>query len=119
FQVDLVATFLPLRLDDEEGFREDLDALDLTADVLAATGGGIVLLADAERPERAAVSGQPEQMAQRTLSAAQLDRAADRLERAVERCAERGLRAALHPHAATSVESAEENEASLVRNTPE
>ena len=87
FEVDLVATFLPVRLDDEEGFREDLDALDLTTEVLAATGGGIVLLADAERPERAAVSGQPEKMAQRALSAGQLDRAADRLERAVERCA--------------------------------
>jgi inosose dehydratase len=118
FEVDLVATFLPLRLDDEEGFREDLDALDLTADVLAATGGGIVLLADAERPERAAVSGQPEKMAQRALSAEQLDRAADRLERAVERCAERGLRAALHPHAATYVESEEETEAILERTSP-
>src|SRR5205823_9788611 len=72
FQADLVATFLPLRPDDEAGFREDLDALDLTADVPAATGGGIVLLADAEPPERAAVSGQPEKMAQRALSTEQL-----------------------------------------------
>ena len=117
FEVDLVATFLPLRLDDEEGFRKDLDALDLTTEVLAATGGGIVLLADAERPERAVVSGQPEKMAQRALSAEQLDRAADRLERAVERCAERGLRAALHPHAATYVESEEETEAILERTS--
>ena len=118
FGVDLVATFLPVRLDDEDGFREDLDALDLTTEVLAATGGGIVLLADAERPERAVVSGQPEKMAQRALSAEQLDRAADRLERAVERCAERGLRAALHPHAATYVESEEETEAILERTSP-
>ncbi len=117
FEVDLVATFLPLRLDDEEGFRKDLDALDLTTEVLAATGGGIVLLADAERPERAVVSGQPEKMAQRALSAEQLDRAADRLERAVERCTERGLRAALHPHAATYVESEEETEAILERTS--
>jgi len=118
FQVELVATFLPLRLDDEEGFREDLDALDLTADVLMAAGGGIVLLADAERPERAAVSGRPEKMAQQALSAEQLDRAADRLERAVERCAVRGLRAALHPHAATYVEAEVETEAILERTSP-
>src|SRR5262249_6740936 len=42
FDVELVATFLPLRLDDEDAFREDLGELDRTTDVLAATGGGIV-----------------------------------------------------------------------------
>jgi inosose dehydratase len=119
FDVELVATFLPLRLDDEDGFREDLDALDRTTEVLAATGGGIVLLADAERPERAAISGQPALIAQHGLSAEQLDRAAERLERAVERCADRGLRAALHPHAATFVESEAETEAILQRTTLE
>ena len=119
FDVELVATFLPLRLDDEDGFRQDLDALDRTTEVLAATGGGIVLLADAERPERAAISGQPALVAQNGLSAEQLDRAAERLERAVGRCVERGLRAALHPHAATFVESEAETEAILERTPSE
>jgi inosose dehydratase len=119
FDVELVATFLPLRLDDEEGFRQDLDALDRTTEVLAATGGGIVLLADAERPERAAISGQPARIVESGLSPEQLDRAADRLERAVERCVARGLRAALHPHAATYIESEEEAEAILERTSSE
>lgn len=119
FGVELVATFLPLRLDDEDDFRQDLDALDQTTEVLAATGGGIVLLADAERPERAAISGQPELTAELALSPAQLDDAADRLERAAAQCARRGLRAALHPHAATYIESEAETEAILERLSPE
>jgi inosose dehydratase len=117
FEVELVATFLPLRLDDEDGFRADLDALDRTAEVLEAAGGGVVLLADAERPVRAAVSGRPEEMAQHALSPEQLDRAAARLERAASRCAERGLSAALHPHAASYVESPDEVEEILERTT--
>lgn len=115
FGVELVATFLPLRLDDEDGFLSDLQALDRTAEVLEAAGGGIVLLADAERPERAAVSGRPEQMALRRLPDEELDRAADRLDRAASLCAERGLGAALHPHAASYLESPEEVEAILAR----
>jgi len=119
FGVELVATFLPLHLDDEDAFRQDLDALERTTEVLAATGGGIVLLADAERPERAAISGQPELMAEQALSPEQFDRAADRLERAAAQCGERGLRAALHPHAATYIESEAETEAILERLSPE
>jgi inosose dehydratase len=119
FDVELVATFVPLRLDDEEAFRDDLEVLGRTAEVLAATGGGIVLLADAERAERAAISGQPERIARNGLSPEQLDRAAERLERAAERCAERGLRAALHPHAATYIETEDEIEAILERTPSE
>jgi inosose dehydratase len=115
FGVELVATFLPLRLDDEDGFDDDLRALDRTTEVLAATGGGVVLLADAERPTRTAVSGQPDKIAANGLSDEQLDRAAERLDRAAARCAERGLGAALHPHAATYLESPEELEAILDR----
>jgi inosose dehydratase len=117
FGVELVATFLPLRLDDEDGFRADLDELDRTAEVLAAAGGGIVLLADAERPARAAVSGRPAAMARHALSGQELDRAGERLDRAAARCAERGLSAALHPHAATYIESPDEVEAILERTS--
>jgi inosose dehydratase len=119
FGVELVATFLPLRLDDEEGFGGDLDALDRTAEVLAATGGGLVLLADAERRARAATSGRPEEIAKNSLSPSQLDAAAERLERAAARCAELGLRAALHPHAATFIETEDETEAILARTSAE
>jgi inosose dehydratase len=117
FGVELVATFLPLRLDDEDGFRADLDELDRTAEVLAAAGGGIVLLADAGRPARAAVSGRPAEMARHALSGQELDRAGERLDRAAARCAERGLSAALHPHAATYIESPDEVEAILERTS--
>ena len=115
FDVELVATFLPLRLDDEDDFDDDLRALDRTTEVLAATGGGLVLLADAERPGRAAISGQPAKITANGLSEEQLDRAAERLDRAAARCIERGLGAALHPHAATYLESPEEVEAILDR----
>jgi inosose dehydratase len=117
FGVELVATLLPLQLDDEDGFRADLDELDRTAEVLAAAGGGIVLLADAGRPARAAVSGRPAEMARHALSGQELDRAGERLDRAAARCAERGLSAALHPHAATYIESPDEVEAILERTS--
>jgi inosose dehydratase len=115
FEVELVATFLPLRLDDEDGFRADLADLDRTTEVLAATGGGIVLLADAERPERAAIAGRPDDLARDGFSPEQLDAAAERLERAADLCRGRGLRAALHPHAATYVETPAETDAILER----
>ena len=114
FAVELVATFLPLRLDDEAAFRSDLADLERTTEVLAAAGGGIVLLADAERPERAAIAGRPDELARDGFSPEQFD-AAERLERAAELCRGRGLRAALHPHAATYVETPEETDAILGR----
>jgi inosose dehydratase len=112
FDVELVATFLPLRLDAEEAFREDLAELDRTTEVLAATGGGIVLFADAERPERVVIGNRLD-----GLSQEQLDRAAERLEQAADLCAGRGLRAALHPHAASYIETAEETDAILERTS--
>jgi inosose dehydratase len=114
-----VATFLPLRLDDRDGFAEDLAALDVTAEVLAATGEGLVILADQERPERTRVSGQPEQVRATMWSPETFDLAAEHLEIARARCAEQGLRASFHPHAATYVESPEEIDALLSRTPPE
>ncbi|MFN2629941.1 MAG: sugar phosphate isomerase/epimerase family protein [Gaiellaceae bacterium] len=119
FQIEVVATFLPLRLDDEQGFVADLAALDRATEVLAATGGRLVILADAERPERVRASGRPERMRELAWSDTTLDEAARRLERALERCAERGLRAAIHPHAATCLETQEETEAILERTPSE
>jgi inosose dehydratase len=115
FDVELVATFLPLRLDDEETFSSDLGDLERTTEVLAATGGGIVLLADAERPDRAAIAGRPDDLARDGFSPEQFDAAAERLQRAAQLCRERGLRAALHPHAATYVETPAETDAILER----
>ncbi|HST19383.1 MAG TPA: TIM barrel protein [Gaiellaceae bacterium] len=108
FGVELVATFLPLRLDDEAGFVEDLGALDRTVEVLEATGGGVVLLADMETPDRARAAGNEERRRQTAWDGETVDRAAERLQRATEIVRGRGLDVALHPHAATHIESEEE-----------
>src|SRR6266704_3686463 len=82
YGVELIATFLPLRLDDPDGFEQDLAALDRTVEILEATGdGGIVLLADIETPERARAAGSDERRHATAWDAATLDRAAERLQR--------------------------------------
>jgi inosose dehydratase len=113
--VELIATFLPLRLDDATGFEEDLGALDRTVEVLEATGGGIVLLADMETPERARAAGSEERRQATAWDDETVERAAERLQSAAEIVRRRGLDVALHPHAATHVESAEETEQMLSR----
>ena len=108
FGVELVATFLPLRLDDEAGFAVDLGALDRTVEVLEATGGGVVLLADMETPDRARAAGNEERRRASAWDGGTVDRAAGRLQRATDIVRGRGLDVALHPHAATHIESEEE-----------
>lgn len=115
YGVELIATFLPLRLDDPAGFEEDLSALDRTVEVLEATGGGIVLLADMETPERARAAGSEERRRASAWDADTVERAAERLQSAAEIVRGRGLDVALHPHAATHVESADETEQMLSR----
>jgi inosose dehydratase len=113
--VELIATFLPLRLGDPAGFEEDLGALDRTVEVLEATGGGIVLLADMETPDRARAAGSDERRRATAWDAETVERAAERLQSAAEIVRARGLDVALHPHAATHVESVEETEQMLSR----
>jgi inosose dehydratase len=113
--IELVATFLPLRLDDEDGFQEDLGALDRTVEVLEASGGGIVLLADMETPERARAAGSEERRRATGWEGDTVDRAAERLQRATDVVRGRGLDVALHPHAATHVESEAETDRMLER----
>ncbi len=115
YGVELIATFLPLRLGDADGYEEDLRALDRTVEVLEATGGGVVLLADMETPDRARAAGNDERRRATGWDADTVERAAERLQRATEIVRARGLEAALHPHAATHVESEDETEAMLAR----
>ena len=115
FGVELVATFLPLRLDDEAGFAEDLGALDRTVEVLEATGGGVVLLADMETPDRARGAGNEDRRRATAWEGETVDRAAERLQRAADIVRGRGLDVALHPHAATHIESEEEVDRVLAR----
>lgn len=116
YGVKLIATFLPLRLDDSGGFEEDLGALDRTVEVLEATGGGIVLLADMETPERARAAGNEERRRATAWDADTVERAAERLQRAADIVRGRSLDVALHPHAATHIESGEETEQMLSRS---
>jgi inosose dehydratase len=116
YGVELIATFLPLRLDDADGFAEDLGALDRTVEVLEAAGqGGIVLLADMETPERAEAAGSDERRRAAAWDKETAGRAAERLQQAADIVRARGLDVALHPHAATHIESIEETEAMLDR----
>lgn len=115
YGVELIATFLPLRLDDPDGFAEDLKPLDRVVEVLEATGGGIMLLADMETPDRARAAGSLDRMAATGWDDETFDRAAERLMHAAELVRARGLDVALHPHAATHVESEEELEKMLER----
>src|SRR5262249_44846283 len=96
-------------------FADDLTALDRTVEVLEATGGGIVLLADMETPERARAAGSDERRRQTGWDEETTDRAAERLQRAAESGRARGLDVARHPHAATHVESEDEAERMLAR----
>jgi inosose dehydratase len=113
--VKLVATFLPLRLGDPSGFEEDLATLDRTVEVLEATGGGVVLLADMETPDRARAAGSDARRRETGWDDETVERAAERLQRATEIVRGRGLDVALHPHAATHIESESETDRILER----
>jgi inosose dehydratase len=112
----LVGAFAPIRIASEEGFRDDLRFLDDTIAILAATGavGPVVLAAD-ENETRLAVAGRPEARAATSLRGDELERAAERVQRAAERAASHGVGVAFHPHTATYIESPEEVAALLER----
>ena len=71
YGLELVGAFAPLRIADEEGFRNDLAFLDRTIDILAAAGshGPVVLAAD-ENETRLAVAGRPDATRETTWSCA-------------------------------------------------
>jgi inosose dehydratase len=115
----LVGAFAPIRIADEDGFREDLDFVDRTIAVLAATGarGPIVLAAD-ENETRLRVAGRPDARAATSLSGDRLKAAAERVEQAAERARAAGVTAAFHPHTATYIEGPEEVAAFLDATDP-
>jgi inosose dehydratase len=119
YGLELVGAFAPIRIADEEGFRDDLAFLDRTIAVLAATGarGPVVLAAD-ENETRLRVAGRPEARAATSLSGDALARAAERVELAASRAAEAGVSAAFHPHTATYIEGPEEVAALLEATDP-
>jgi inosose dehydratase len=119
FGLELVGAFVPLRLADEEGFRDDLEELPRTIEILRGRPAAVVLLADAGTPGRFAAAGRPNELRRTALEGAALDRAAARLASAAERCREAGLTAALHPEIGSYAEAPTEVEAFLDRVDPE
>jgi inosose dehydratase len=120
YGLELVGAFAPIRIADEDGFREDLDFVDQTVAVLAATGarGPIVLAAD-ENEERLRVAGRPEARAATSLGGERLAAAAARVEEAAGRARAAGVTAAFHPHTATYIEGPEEVAAFLEATDPD
>jgi len=100
--MELVGGFAPLRFDDETEFSEDVETwLDPVVKVLKATGArGPVVLAGAE------ISG-PREHPDAMFFA--------RVNRAVDRCRERGVGVVFHHHAGTHVETPAEIEALLAQ----
>src|SRR5690349_15166990 len=102
YGLELVGAFAPLRIADEEGFREDLAFLDRTIAILAATGArGPVVLAGDENEIRLAAAGRPDAVRATALSDDEFRRAAERIQSAAERARADGVAAAFHPHTAT------------------
>jgi len=120
YALELVGAFAPLRIADEDGFREDLAFLDLTIEILAAAGArGPVVLAGDENDIRLAAAGRPDAQRETALRGDAFRRAAERVEFAARRALDRGVAATFHPHTATYVESPEEVAALLDATDPE
>jgi inosose dehydratase len=117
--LELVGAFVPLRIADEDGFRDDMAFLDQTIATLAAAGsrGPVVLAAD-ENEVRLAVAGRLEERAATSLQGDDLRRAAERVQLAAQRAHDGGVAAAFHPHVATYIEGPEEVDALLEATDP-
>jgi inosose dehydratase len=119
YGLELVGAFAPLRIEDEDGFGEDLAFLDRTIEILAATGArGPVVLAGAENDVRLAAAGRPERTHATGLKGDDFKHAAERISRAADRARDGGVAAAFHPHTATYIENPEEVAALLDATDP-
>jgi len=120
YGLELVGAFAPLRIADEDGFRDDLAFLDQTIATLAAAGArGPVVLAGDENEARLAAAGRPDAARQAALPPDEFRRAADRVERAARRAIDAGVQATFHPHTGTHVESPDEVASLLEHTDPE
>jgi inosose dehydratase len=120
YGLELVGAFSPLRIEEADGFREDLAFLDRTIEILAATGArGPVVLAGAENDVRLAAAGRPERTHATGLKGDDFKRAAERVERAADRAREGGVAAVFHPHTATYIENPDEVAALLDATDPD
>ena len=113
-RLQLVGSFLPLRLSRREHVEADLAFLERTLDLLdeSTPDGGerpAVLISDAFcEPERLARAGQIEEHPDTWLSDARFALLVANAQRAAEKCLERGYRPAFHYHGGTYVETPRE-----------
>jgi inosose dehydratase len=113
--LELVGSFLPLRLSRSELIEQDLRGLDETLGLLdLARGDGprpAVLLSDAFcEPERLAFAGRIEQHPETWLDDARFAVLLDSAHRAAAMCRDRGFPVSFHYHAGTYVETPREIE---------
>ena len=103
----LAGAYIPLRLSEPDYRDEDLAAMELTLDLLGATGTreGLPVLADAGSPDRAANPGRAALDRGVGLDDAGWSRLADGVARAVELARSTGFEPTFHPHAGTFVEA--------------
>jgi inosose dehydratase len=112
--LELVGSFLPLRLSRSEHLEEDMAFLERALDLLDRTTPSSgerprVLISDAFcEPDRLAQAGRIEQRPETWLSEARFVTLTDSAQRAAERCHERGYVPAFHYHGGTYVETPRE-----------
>ena len=112
--LELVGSFLPLRLSRREHMEEDFAYLDSTLGILDETtpDGGerpVVLISDAfVEPERISGAGRIEQLPGTWLREERFRLLVDNAHRAAVRCSERGYQPAFHYHGGTYVETPRE-----------
>jgi len=123
--LQLVGSFLPLRLSRREHVQADLAFLEQTLDLLddSTPDGGqrpAVLISDAFcEPERMAGAGRIEELPGAWLSDARFDLLAGNAHEAAERCQARGYRPSFHYHGGTYVETPREIDRFAQRLQPE
>ena len=122
-RLTLAGGYLELPFSEPERFAEELPTLDALLDVFDAapkqdgTFAPKPTLADAGSPQRAALPGRSARDRSVGLDDAAWLRFADSLERAIERCRERGYEPTFHHHTATYVEAVWEIEKVLELTT--
>lgn len=102
--LELVAAFVPIPLADAARHETGLAEAIRTADLLAAGGARLIVLADEMNKDRMAVAGRVDE-ARDGMSESQWAGAAEILKRVSAACRERGLDAVFHHHVGTFIET--------------
>jgi len=116
--LELVAAFVPIPLADASRHQAGYDEAVRTADLLAAGGAPLIVLADEMNKNRMAVSGRVDP-SQDGMTDAQWEATAQILTRVSRACRERGLDVVFHHHAGTFIETPQEIERLMSSVDPE